>query len=185
MQKNTKDYTKYTINLLDYYSNQNVSPIHIKLVDDFFKPLPENYAKYMFKVCVETLTYFPKVAELNKIFDNFSKRHNKGKFEKEKIYNKDKCSICNNTGTFIYYKNKQDEYLNNDQYFKNYSKNRVECKQYMGICNCEVGRTKQSTYFRNFEDIFPNGYVKEKITHSDEDMKKAELILKNPSILFQ
>jgi hypothetical protein len=174
----------FTNNLLDYFSNQTVPEIKIKYVDDFFRPLPENYAKYVYKVCIGTLTYFPTVADLNKIFDNFSKNHNKGKYEKERVYNATKCSICGNEGHFTYHKNKNGTYISDAEFYEDYSTNRRECHTYVGVCKCAVGQSKTSRYHRNYEDVFPNGTPAQIVSASEEDLKKAELILKNPSILF-
>jgi hypothetical protein len=181
---NTKEFCKYTKFLLDYHSTQTISAIHSKLVDDFFSPLPENYAKYVFKVCIERLNFFPKVAELNDIFDAFSKNHNKGTYEKERVYNKTKCSICGNEGHFTYYKKANGTYICDVEFYEDYKRNRAECKTYVGVCKCGVGQSKTSRYHRNYEDIFPNGTPQQMVTATQEELEKADLILKNPSVLF-
>ncbi len=141
--------------MLDEYKPANITNIELQTRNDFFNRLPEPWQKYIYKTAISTIKYFPKLAELNKIYDDLVRNKNNKTREFISARNETTCSICSDVGFYEYYRFK-GKVLTREEYFGNTKKYFGKCKKYICTCKCNVGQSKEnSNHFYRYSDLFP------------------------------
>lgn len=144
---------RYVRHLIDEYKPSNLTDIEIQLRNDFFNRLPELWQKYIFKTAVHRCRYFPKTAELEKIYDEFIRSKNKEVSDVNE-QNDEPCLLCGDTG-FCEYFRYGDKVLSLEDYFSDVQKYIGKAKKFLCTCRCNVGRSKEnSNRFFRYEDLF-------------------------------
>ncbi len=148
--------------MLDEYKPSNVTDIELQTRNDFFNHLPEAWQKYIYKTAINTFKFFPKLAELNAIYDTLVKNKNRELQEITNTKNEEKCELCQDSG-FVEYFRLGDRVLSQEEYFGNVKKYFGKCRKHICTCRCNVGQSKEnSNHFYRYSDLFPedgNGTV--------------------------
>ena len=140
--------------MLDEYKPSNVTDIELQTRNDFFNHLPAAWQKYIYQTAINTIKYFPKLAELNAIYDNLVKNKNNQLKGITSTKNAEKCELCQDSG-FVEYFRYGDKVLSEKEYFSNLKKHFGKCRKYICTCKCNVGQSKEnSNHFYRYADLF-------------------------------
>lgn len=156
--------TPYTSDLINYFCNGSNPPTNeqIRFTDEFFNRTAKykehkRICSYIVKTAVNTMQYFPKVAQLNKILDQAKQIDDFGMIPKT-AENQKHCRKCGNSGGVRYYKHNDGRVLSFMEYHSNLEENAPNCYEFICLCDCKVGMSLWGMPSKRITDIFPNGY---------------------------
>ncbi|MBP3447726.1 MAG: hypothetical protein J6K51_01750 [Clostridia bacterium] len=155
-KKQTELLNMYLKWMLEEYKPSNVTDSELQSRNDFFNHLPEKWQKIIYQTAIRTHKYFPKLAELNAIYDNLVKNKNLREHGFTFTTNTEKCELCQDSG-FVEYFRYGDKVLSEKEYFSNVKQYFGKCKKHICTCKCNVGQSKEnSNHFYRYTDLFPD-----------------------------